>query len=279
MVDHKNIIEFVKWAELEVQPHYNTSDDSIFIPLNNIAAYEFVGKIVYMNYQFCHPFNYNWSFDKNDESANLSSGENAILNLLSRLYSLKDRLIGRTPIFLFVDEGDLGHHPKWQKEFISLLINNLVGVLWYESYRMPMVQIILTSHSPFVLSDLPKENIIFLRKDPQTGHCQVADGLNDMKQTFGANIHTLLSDSFFMDGLMGDFAKGKIDEVIRHLNNEPKKEDDMNDEKAGKIINMIGEPILKRHLEKQFQYKKQNAEIKELRERIEKLEKQNNPEV
>src|SRR5690606_21819261 len=36
----------------------------------------------------------------------------------------------------------------------------------------------------------------------------------DITQTFGANIHTLLSNGFFMsDGLMGEFAKGKINEI------------------------------------------------------------------
>jgi len=39
--------------------------------------------------------------------------------------------------------------------------------------------------------------------------------------TFGANIHTLLSHGFFMeDGLMGEFAKEKINEVIKFLNDK-----------------------------------------------------------
>ena len=38
-------------------------------------------------------------------------------------------------------------------------------------------------------------------------------------ETFGANIHTLLSHGFFMkDGLMGEFAKDKIDTAIKYLN-------------------------------------------------------------
>jgi len=65
---------------------------------------------------------------------------------------------------------------------------------------------ILTSHSPFLLSDIPKENVIFLEKGKQV-YPEI--------ETFGANIHTLLSHGFFMkDGLMGEFAKGKINEII-----------------------------------------------------------------
>ena len=48
----------------------------------------------------------------------------------------------------------------------------------------------------------------------ENGKCIVVDGLKKDK-TFGANIHTLLSDSFFLeDGLIGEFAKGKINEII-----------------------------------------------------------------
>ncbi|MEA2027977.1 MAG: hypothetical protein U9N49_03255 [Campylobacterota bacterium] len=56
-------------------------------------------------------------------------------------------------------------------------------------------------------------------EDPnqKEGNCKVLkhDEVLAKKQTFGANIHTLLSDSFFMSGgLMGEFAKGEINEII-----------------------------------------------------------------
>ena len=77
---------------------------------------------------------------------------------------------------------------------------------------MPLhLHLIFTSHSPFILSDLPKENIIFLEKGKQVYPFE------DGKQTFGANIHTLLSHGFFMkDGLMGEFAKDKIKSIINY---------------------------------------------------------------
>jgi hypothetical protein len=80
------------------------------------------------------------------------------------------------------------------------------------------LHIIFSSHSPFLLSDIPKENVIFLEKDEITGNCKnVSDKTNI--DTFGANIHTLLSHGFFMkDGLMGEFAKSKINEIIEFHN-------------------------------------------------------------
>ena len=135
---------------------------------------------------------------------------------------------------------------------------------------------IFTSHSPFLLSDLPKENIIFLEKGKQVYP------FKDGKQTFGANIHTLLSHGFFMkDGLMGEFAKSKIDDVIKYLNND-KKNTITTDKDAQNIINIIGEPIIKRELQRMLKNKMELSnkteidtikdKIKLLTERLEKLE-------
>jgi hypothetical protein len=118
---------------------------------------------------------------------------------------------------------------------------------------------------------LPKQNIIFLDKD-ENGKCRVVDGLNEKKETFGANIHTLLSDSFFMeDGLIGKFAESKINEVIKYLNNE--NSEIKNNDEAQKIIDIIGEPILKKELQRKLDSKRlaKVDEIEEIKSEIEKL--------
>ena len=205
----------------------------------------------------------------------LSGGENALLKLYSRLYyyyhvenkiqdffnefigfrnihNYKSPQQAPTSIIIFIDEGELGFHPNWQKRYLNDLIQMLP--LIFEGLQ---IQLIITSHSPFVVSDLPKENVIFLKRNEfideddfyERGVCQVVDGVSK-ENTFGANIHTLLADGFFMEnGLIGDFAKGKIQEVIDFLND---KNDTMTLEMADKIINRIGEPILKMQLQKKL---------------------------
>lgn len=202
----------------------------------------------------------------------ISSGEKAFLNMFSRFFEYSKHGVGN--LIILIDEGGEGFHPEWQQKLLSSLLKTLPFIFYdYPEEKIRnQIQIILTSHSPFVLSDLPKENVIFLKKGPN-GECQVVDGLHDMKQTFGANIHTLLSDGFFMDGFVGDFANKKIQEVIDYLNGEKVK--NMDDDKAEKIINMIGEPIVKRQLLQQFQYQKQNKEIEDLKKRIADLESKN----
>jgi len=142
-------------------------------------------------------------FDFRDEKdrnySNLSYGERKLfglfLNIHYLLYQNKENKI------FILDEYDLGLHPQWQKNFIKEIIYSLKKTNEYITF-------ILTSHSPFMLSDLPKENVIFLKNGKQVYP------LKNDEQTFGANIHTLLSHGFFMqDGLMGEFAKGKIEKI------------------------------------------------------------------
>ena len=200
---------------------------------------------------------------------NLSQGEKILIILDVLINIFKEKHF--TNLILF-DEVFNDFHPDWQKRIVDYLINKITS--------NEKSNIILTTHSPFIISDLPKENIIFLDKD-ENGKCKVVDGLNEKKETFGANIHTLLSDSFFMeDGLIGKFAESTIDEVIRYLNGE--KIDNMNDEKAQKIINIIGEPILRKELQRKLDSKrlskikevdKIKREMRMLKNRMKELER------
>ena len=74
------------------------------------------------------------------------------------------------------------------------------------------------------------------------------------------------------DGLIGKFAKSKIDDVINYLNNNKTTIKD-NDE-AQNIINIIGEPIIKRQLQKMMDSKRLNKvdKIDDIEKQIIKLE-------
>jgi predicted ATP-binding protein involved in virulence len=159
-------------------------------------------------------------------------------------------------IVIFVDEFEIGLHPNWQKKFFSY---------FYEISKLTpkKIYLIISSHSPFLLSDLPKENVIFLENGKQ---------MYPHIETFGANIHTLLSHGFFMkDGLMGEFAKSKINEVIDYLNGKDSPITD--DDEAQRYIHIIGEPIVKRQLQRMLDSKKLDKvkEIDELKSKIESL--------
>jgi len=180
----------------------------------------------------------------------MSTGEETFLFQFANIYN---SLISKPAPFpnyplndsvILMDEGETTLHPQWQKKYLSWLVSFLL-----KNFSEQKFHLILTSHSPFLLSDIPKQNIIFLDTD-EDGKCKVLkhDEVMNKKQTFGANIHTLLSDSFFMgNGLMGEFAKGKINKIIRFLNGE-NKFIDFPIEQIEKVIKTIGEPFLKSKL-------------------------------
>jgi predicted ATPase len=185
----------------------------------------------------------------------LSHGEKTIYSFYVNLinYNKKE--------FIFVlDEPDNTLHPNWQKNFI----NKMTGIIERLEKK---VHFVITSHSPFIISDLPKENIIFLEKGKQVYPFE------NGKQTFGANIHTLLSHGFFMkDGLMGEFAKEKIDLAIKYLNQKILTKDELN--YCENIISIIGEPIIKRELQRKLDSKKLSKldKIDEIEEQMKLLE-------
>ena len=122
---------------------------------------------------------------------------------------------------LILDEIELYSHPEMQKQFIN---NLLLGISKLTMNNIKCLNILFITHSPFILSDIPKENVLFLSE----GKPQDFRRMN----TFGANITDLLSDSFFINnGLIGDFAKGKINKTLNWLriqaNKKIKKEGDL----------------------------------------------------
>lgn len=193
----------------------------------------------------------------------LSSGEEKLITMFSRIYYLKQiekRIKGKSIIFL-LDEPDIYLHPEWQRLFISYF-KGYIESLFSKEYS---IQIILTSHSPFVASDLPRENVIMLDTN-KDGNCVVKNDKKDKNiKTFGANIFDLYTDAFFVESSFGEFAKRKIKEVVEWLKYEEKKDetgkitreynDDIiqsNKEQIEYILNSIGEPLVKNKLQKMY---------------------------
>ncbi|MBZ0247256.1 MAG: ATP-binding protein [Cyclobacteriaceae bacterium] len=196
----------------------------------------------------------------------VSNGEKARLDLFSRLFDgyreTQSQLQASQSLYLIIDEGELGYHPQWQKEYLSSLM-----IFSKEVFDGNLIQVILTSHSPFVLSDLPKSNVILLNKR-NSGETFV-DNLPSKEQTFAANIHELFADSFFLKGgTIGDYAKTKIEEIIRLIKKENITAIGIED--LRRLINLVGEPLIKDRLADMFN--ERFGKIETLESRISRLQ-------
>lgn len=215
-------------------------------------------------------FDLYYSHEKNGNTT-LSSGEQAMLNLFSLIY---DAVVTRAqnsysaPSLLILDEAELGFHPEWQRNFISMLVDFVKSLPVVAGHDF---QIILTSHSPILLSDIPTCCCNYLEyKNSKTINVK-----NDQPETFSNNVFELYRNSFFLqDGLIGCFAAEKLGMLEKNI-------------KEGKdgvvqMINLIGDRRLKMYFEDLFMNssKAKKAEnellIKEYQKRIKQLRKQNN---
>lgn len=169
----------------------------------------------------------------------ISSGHKAYINLFASLYQ-ELRYTRQTNLLLCIDEGDLYLHPMWQTEFFAKLISVLPKIF------SGSIQLILTSHSPFILSDLPKQNITILDKDV-TNSSQDGTALN--VDTFGGNLYDLYSEPFFLGKKRtSDFAYNKIKNLIELAENQSISKKDK--KAALKVVSLIGDQIIQFRLKK-----------------------------
>ena len=219
-------IEFLYYLrDNEIYEVYDISSNSLNIFKTFINRYK---KSLYNDSGF---LNFSWY--------QTSSGETAMINLFSRFYSIKSQ-IKNTDLVIFLDEAETGFHPMWQKQMVGIL-NNFLPKL----FPTNNMQLFITSHSPYILSDLPRENIIFLKKVNKK--CKIDNGINHNK-TFGANILDLFSDAFFLDSTIGTFAFDEIKKAINIALSETNSQKDLIYAKY--IASIIGDEVISYKLKK-----------------------------
>ncbi|SHL88611.1 AAA family ATPase [Myroides odoratimimus] len=219
-----------------------------------------------------------YSKEDNVSFSKVSSGQFQKIGMLSSIvYHLKnldsvretEGIYSYENVNLILDEIELYFHPEQQRTFV----HELLGLLRENKFKqIKRINIMFITHSPFILSDIPSQNVLKLKD----GKPVEGDSIN----SFGANIHDLLADEFFLDkGFMGEFAKEKIQEIVKELQEIPVE--DLNEEKYThffKIIKLIGEPVLSipllELLEKKYatKYETKNDLIKYYQNKIKQLE-------
>lgn len=228
----------------------------------------------------------------------LSSGENSLLSLFASFYYIFDadytntkhgdykivnnftkqllnfkqleqseqlRKVQCDSIIVLIDEADLTYHPEWQRVFIALLTAFLPKV--YPKRFCKDIQIVLSTHSPILLSDVPQQNVIYLKYNSEKRCTMVDDSVH--KGTFGQNVHLLFKDSFFLkNGTIGLFAQRKMSELVHTLKEieegiEPKKDKRESDKSKQKDLKQNRQKKNKFERNKEEQISKEYARVSE----------------
>lgn len=151
---------------------------------------------------------------------NLSSGERQVAYVISNfvyhlvninsVHTIEDEKVAGLPLLKYryvnivFDEIELYFHPDLQRRFLSLIISALRNI---HIEHIEGVNLLMVTHSPFVLSDIPKRNVLVLSKQKDIAG-----------ETFCANIHDMLGQSFFMEYSMGQIAQEEIEEIFCRYN-------------------------------------------------------------
>lgn len=197
---------------------HNKEDLSL---LRSIIDYFFPEKNVKNDSIVCEVFgvlSFSWN--------GLSSGEMSILNLLARLYSGQKDYEKVPNKLLLIDEVDLGLHPEWQRLWVSDVLPLISEILCSDGQEL---QVIITTHSPIILSDILNQDIIYL------GDSQLQE------KTFGQNIYTLFNNSFFLEDVQGKFVSEKLINLSQLLNElSSKQQFELTAENCGRLKDILG---------------------------------------
>jgi len=171
---------------------------------------------------------------------------------------------------IILDEVEICFHPEYQRTFVHKLLSMLTRLHLNDGVG---INIWIVTHSPFILSDIPMRNILYL-KDGRQAELESADN------PFGANINEILRQSFFLEhGFMGEFSKNMVKSLCHYLYPKDQSYADVapmyktiewTPERAYQFIQQVGEPLLRTQLRKLF-YDSKNIS---LRERIEELKRE-----
>lgn len=147
-------------------------------------------------------------------------------------------------INVFFEEIELYFHPEYQRIVVKMLVEKLHAI---DFHHIKRINITFVTHSPFILSDIPLCNVLFLK-----GGKPVTEKMQE--NTFGANIHGMLRNGFFLPSLpIGEFAHDKINRLFERLNGY-KLDSRSQKQKEWFYSNImrIGEPYLREQLMKLY---------------------------
>lgn len=179
------------------------------------------------------------------EISKFSSGERQLLYTFStyiyhirNLLSIPKERVAYRHINLILDEAEICFHPEYQRLFLSRLLYMI------KSLHLNLhcaFNIIIATHSPFILSDMPRENILYLDKGK-------AQSREQFIRPLAANISDILYQSFFLrNGFIGEWARTKINEILKKKVTWWQLSSDEID-----FINNIGDEYLKKQVKRHF---------------------------
>ena len=111
-------------------------------------------------------------------------------------------------LILLLDEPENYMHPEMCRTFIRNL-----NVLLSKRNPNTELQVLISTHSPFMLSDVMASQVIKMDYD-ETGKCVISES---KKPYYAANIHSIMADGFFLEYTIGEQARIFLEDKFKLL--------------------------------------------------------------
>jgi restriction system-associated AAA family ATPase len=160
-----------------------------------------------------------------------SDGEHQFLHTMGICLMLKDR---RT--LLLLDEPETHFNPGWRAKFIKVLNDSLKA----GGTNNFMKDVILTSHSPFIISDCLPNNVIFFKRNTESKKVEAKSAREMDFNTYGTSVEIILDELFDYNQSIGDWAN----EELKNINFETIKTKE-DKEAIKQELRILGESIEK----------------------------------
>lgn len=193
---------------------------------------------------------------------NLSHGE--YIDIKNK-YCLWPRMTQDARVWFYEDEPDIHLHPEWKRHFLIKYIScikrireTLNNQVKDHNFASKKYSILMTTHSPFLLSDIPIEHVVYLEQTNEISKSGLLKTIirSDMPCTFAGNIGEMFYNNFFMDETIGEFAKQEITEALKDLSNC--KVDAKRLQTIESLFDMVGDKLLKNLLKDKLNTFKEN---------------------
>lgn len=168
-----------------------------------------------------------------------SSGELNSCNLYAAIKAeVQQRGSIKNGVWIFCDEPDNAFHPRWKRQ----TINELLAACCSDS---TYVQLWIATHSPIMLSDVPDQAAILLKK-PNNTEPNTKMVVKQANGLFAQQIYALFQDAFFLEnGAIGQFAEKKLKEVF---DDSGASDSHVMKEKCKRLLDCVKEPLLRGYL-------------------------------
>ena len=266
------------------QYKYVEAFEKIVDSLESISEECFVGDCVKINiddrnnlytkkllkeYSYYRDLEYNGEFSTNMESKfeiffqMLSEGEERFVDIIAKIKESIDEEYGDEKLLvILMDEPDQSLHPEWSRCFVDIITRAIESISFKGN-----VQVVMSTHSPYLLSDILPSGVFMLNRNLEKRNLSIINAEKNKFSGLGANIYNLMQNEFFMNNTVGEFSTKKINEYIKRIN-EIDGDTENEFQEIEYFISQIGEPIIKKMMQKKLSEKKYRFMLKENEKRL-----------